>query len=185
MTVINLLPLSCAISPLWAGLMLSFTSKALWQERCWKRKGLNLPGSDVFLLPCSFRSSWLCSSRQPAALSSKQFSLASFSFGLEQILKVAPPSRLLCQTPKWQVTSKFQREDFSNSQSLAPPQCLYNLMSHGHAFMLSDKRSGSSPAVGSARKETYCVRKHYRGCFLSTIRVAAVLISLDCFDRLS
>ena len=47
--MINVLPLSCVVSSLSAELTLSFVSGVLCQQRCWRRKGLSLPGSDALL----------------------------------------------------------------------------------------------------------------------------------------
>lgn len=151
MTGINLLPLSCAISPLPAELMLSFSSRVLCQKRCWRRKGLFLGGSDVFLLACSSR---LCSSREPADWETSSFPcLPSFWFGSQQILRSGtphptPPLRRewLCQAPRAQVPSKFQREDFQvhRTQHQQNVSVIWWVMA-----MPFSRRSGSWPrAVG-------------------------------------
>lgn len=68
--------------------MLSFSSRALCQKRCWRRKGLFLAGSDVFLLACS---SWLCSSREPADWETSSFPCHPSGLVHSKFWGVAPP----------------------------------------------------------------------------------------------
>lgn len=128
--MINFLPLNCAISPLPGEQMLSFASRALWQQRCWRRKRFSLPDLMCFS-PRNFYSSWL----QFKAASSTQQQAASpgtLLVGSQQILRNG--TSLWVVSPDDSFQHMPEGEFPASSSGTRPAQLLCHSMNQSHTF---------------------------------------------------
>ena len=106
------------ITSQWHHFFVSWTKIKLCQERCRRRKGLLFLVSVVFLLPCSFCSSWPCSSSSQQHSAASSFPWQPFSLVHSKFWGMARPSGRLLLAP--------QRASFQQvPEQVVPASCSY------------------------------------------------------------